>query len=101
MCSYNSHSLPATTSHWCNLVQFSSLYSVHQLHIHQLDSLQEPYTYKEVAAHSHWIQAMQAKIAALKANETWVVGLRYLYLLEKKLSGLNGFLRSSLRLMDL
>jgi len=72
MCSYSSQSLPATTSHWCNLVQFSTLSSVHQQHIHQLKYFHGPYTCKEAAAHSHWIQAMQAEVAAIKTNKTWV-----------------------------
>jgi len=53
-------------------VQFSALSSVHQQHIHQQDYLHEPCTYEEAGVHSHWVQAMQAEIAALKANETWL-----------------------------
>ena len=54
------------------ILQFFALSSVHQQHIHQLDYLHEPCTYKEDVVHSHWVQAMRAEIAALKANKTWL-----------------------------
>ena len=61
----------AITSHWCNLVQFTALSSVHQQSIHQLDFLHEPNTYKEASLHPHWVKAMQAEIDALRLNQTW------------------------------
>jgi len=61
VCSYNaqsSSSTSITTSHWCNLVQFTALSSVHQQNIHHLDYRHEPNTYKEAAMHPHWVRAM-------------------------------------------
>ena len=61
----------STTTHWCNLVHFTALSSSHQHHINQLDQFHEPTSYKEAAQYVHWVKAMQAKIDALKLNNTW------------------------------
>ena len=67
----SSRSAHLSSSHWCNLVQFSVLPSDQQQSILHLDHLHEPSSYKEVVISPHWVKAMQAKIDALKANNTW------------------------------
>ena len=64
--------VPSTTTHWCNLVHFSVLTSSQQHQIVHLNHLHEPTSYKEAASFSHWVQAMQAEIHALQANNTWI-----------------------------
>jgi len=60
-----------SSSHWCNLVQFSASSPDQQQHILHLDHLHEPSSYKEAAISPHWVKAMPAELDALKANQTW------------------------------
>jgi len=43
-----------------------------QQHINHLDHLHEPFSYKDVVASPHWIKVVQARLDALKANNTWI-----------------------------
>lgn len=51
-------------SHWCNLVQNPSSTS-------SKCTITEPKSYQEALSNLLWIAAMQTKIQALHANNTW------------------------------
>lgn len=72
MCSYGSQAHSSTSSHWCNVVHFSTLTQAQQQSITQLDHLHEPNSYREAATSPHWVKVMQVEIDALRANNTWI-----------------------------
>ena len=72
MCSHSSQAHCSKSLHWCNPVHFPALTQAQQQSITQLDHLYEPTFYREAATSPHWLQAMQAKIDALRANNTWI-----------------------------
>ena len=59
------------TSHWCNIVQFTSLPAHHQAFIASHFVWRELSSYKEVVLSKAWQSAMQAEIQALENNNTW------------------------------
>lgn len=94
---YQCNNVSQTTSHWCNLVQFSALPSIHQCHISKLCDIHEPANYKEASQNSLWIEAINKEIIALHDNHTWdlvdlppgkkAIGSKWVYKVKLKADG--------------
>ncbi|KAL8121650.1 hypothetical protein AgCh_018399 [Apium graveolens] len=61
----------ASTPHWCNLLQHSSLPGPHQCLISKICDIREPNSYHEASLPPLWTAAMSKEIDALNRNHTW------------------------------
>lgn len=59
-----------STTHWCNLVQFSSLPICHQSLLASQSQWNEPQSYKQAAQDPLWVKAMDLELQALQTNHT-------------------------------
>ncbi|KAL8093307.1 hypothetical protein AgCh_035258 [Apium graveolens] len=70
--SYHCHlSNLQSAPHWCNLVTYDALPSVHKAFLSQTSVIQEPKSYQEACQHPLWIDAINKELKALADNNTW------------------------------
>lgn len=85
------------SSHWCNLVQYSSLPNSFKALVCQNTSLHEPVSYTKACKDPRWVEAMNKELQALHRNHTWTlvdlpvgktpIGFKWVYKIKLKSDG--------------